>query len=331
MLNKSKSILTQGFKKLMRGSIIFIIFAFSQQNALATPFTDLYVFGDSLSENGNLQGLLGPGVPDRFTNGPTATEILAAQMGLVLAPSFFSPDNPTTDGLANNYAFAGGRARDVTTSVFPVAAAPFLALQTGQAIAQAGGILDAGALYLIFIGGNDIGDALDAGPDAFTVIGEAVSAILDSILDLQTAGAMNFLVVNAPDVGDTPLVQSSGLGAVGFADLLVGEFNSLLSAGLSGMAGVSIFDTVAFAENYISSGGAAADGITDFTTACSNITPILCADNSFFYADPFHPTAPVHAAFGKALINAARVPEPAPIALLGLGLLVLGLMRRRKA
>ena len=326
---------------LVKG-LVFAVIAFSNQMAMAVPFSDLYVFGDSLSENGNLQALNAAGIipggpyPPRFTNGPTATEILAAQMGLVLAPSFVSSVNPSTDGVANNYAVAGGRARDTSAGVFPISTVPNLGQQTGTAIAQSGGVLDANALYLIFMGGNDIGDAVTAGstlglPAAGAVVGEAVSGILNSITSLQTFGAQNFLVVNAPDVGATPKINAFGAPAVALANSLVAGFNASLSAAISGMAGVTLFDSIAFSQNYISSGAAAADGITNFTDACSAITPVLCTDNSFFYADPFHVTAPVQAAFGQALIKAVGVPEPSPIALLGLGLMGLMYMRKRTA
>ena len=321
MYIKSKKLILKSFRKITICVFFLLATTLSQQNATAGPITDLYVFGDSLSENGNLQGLLGPGVPPRFTIGPTAAEILAAQIGLTLSPSFFSTDNPTTDLVANNYAFAGARAQAVPGGV------PGLAMQTDMAITQSGGSLAPDALYLIFIGGNDVAAALTGG---ITVIDAAVTAILTAISDLQAVGAENFLVVNAPDVGATPDIQDLGAATVAGADFLVEQFNILLANGLSGIPGVTMFDVITFGQNYISSGAAAADGITNFDDRRSVVTAYLCTDNSFFYADGFHVTAPVQAALGRGLILAASVPEPAPFALLAFGLLGLGLMRKRK-
>jgi len=313
------------FTTIRRILILFFLSAMGSSLASAAPVTDLYVFGDSLSETGNLQIVTGdPTLPPRFVNGPTAAEILAGQLGLGLENSFGSVDDPKADGIANNYAIAGGRASDLS--------APFnLTMQTSAALAQAGGILDVNALYMIMIGGNDMADALLNPASSNAIIADAAADIINNILTLQAAGASNFLVVNAPDVGDTPRIQAFGPAAVAGADFLVQQFNLLLATGLTGIPGVTLFDVVTWSQNYVSSGAAAADGIVNFTDPCSAITAHLCADNSFFYADVFHVTAPVQAALASALISATGLPEPMPAALIGLGLLALVLRRRLKS
>ena len=55
--------------------------------ARAADFSAEYVFGDSLSDNGNLAGLIGafphpPSFDNSFTNGPVAVQLLAQSLGL---------------------------------------------------------------------------------------------------------------------------------------------------------------------------------------------------------------------------------------------------------
>src|SRR6478735_5742525 len=65
--------------------------------ASAGPITSLYVFGDSLSDDGNAFLLTGgfPPAPyaQRASNGPVAVERLAFDLGLTLAPAALGGTN----------------------------------------------------------------------------------------------------------------------------------------------------------------------------------------------------------------------------------------------
>ena len=80
-------------------------------SVLGQEFTAIYVFGDSLSDNGNLKNLdparfQSPYLADgRFTNGLVAVEQLAQQLDIELKPA-------TEQG--TNYAFAGATAGGLT-------------------------------------------------------------------------------------------------------------------------------------------------------------------------------------------------------------------------
>src|SRR2546423_1544118 len=69
-------------------------------HSFALPFSNIYVLGDSLSDQGNLflatSSLAGPSnafpAPDhnfngRFSNGPVYTDVVAQKLGLPLGPS----------------------------------------------------------------------------------------------------------------------------------------------------------------------------------------------------------------------------------------------------
>src|SRR3984957_6335713 len=78
----------------------------------ADAYTAEYVFGDSLSDNGNLAGLVGafpnpPSFDNSFTNGPVAVQLLAESLGLSANASLWLT-SPTPQG--TNYAVGGATA-----------------------------------------------------------------------------------------------------------------------------------------------------------------------------------------------------------------------------
>lgn len=178
----------------------------------ATEYSNIYVFGDSLSDNGNLKAL-NPSVPERFTNGPVAVEVVANGLGMTLTPS-----KHLLGGLTgNNYAIAGAKAVDDDNNE----ATPDINLPTQvNAFLQIhGGSAPADALYIVLIGGNDIRAARQIRSDAIFASGAteraAINAATKSIADsvaaqsaqirkLLNAGARHILVSNAPDIGIIP-------------------------------------------------------------------------------------------------------------------------------
>ncbi len=100
--------------------------------AHAGPYDAEYVFGDSLSDNGNAAEAGGAAYPyppsfhDAYTNGPVAVALLAQSLGLpALEPSlwadgFMDVNNIFPPGFVpgTNYAFAGATANSVGYSNF---------------------------------------------------------------------------------------------------------------------------------------------------------------------------------------------------------------------
>lgn len=79
--------------------------------ASAVSFSEVYVFGDSLSDTGNLFLATGQTIPDpayydngRFQNGPSYVEGLADNFGVSADPALFG-------GTGTNYAVGGARSR----------------------------------------------------------------------------------------------------------------------------------------------------------------------------------------------------------------------------
>jgi outer membrane lipase/esterase len=138
--------------------------------AAATDFSHVVVFGDSLSDDGNLSLASAPGVqpPLKFTTNPgtVGIENVASKLGLTLSPSLLG---------GTDYAWGG--AGVLTNSPGTPSAVPTV---TGQVDAYlSGGTVDSKALYSIWGGANDIFYHATAAGGAFAaqqLIAQAVAA-----------------------------------------------------------------------------------------------------------------------------------------------------------
>ncbi len=309
----------------------------------AGPYTAEYVFGDSLSDRGNLAEALGSNFPnppsshDSFTNGPVAVQLLANSYGLNADPSLWLTGFKDTHSLfggasfvpGTNYAVAGA------TSAAQAVGGPAginLPQQVGAFSTLVGNKADAGALYVVMIGGNDVRNAALQGTGTAAVT-TGVSTELAAISRLSSEGARNFLIVNVPDVGVIPEFAQDDPSQAAAATLYSRQYDQQLAAGLGSLslsAGSSLAEFDLFAFNNGVLANAAAYGFTDTTDRCYTATPYSAATSpqcganaanigSFIYWDSIHPTARVQALWETGMATA--VPEPASIALLGVGLL----------
>ena len=148
------------------------------QAAGAQSFTDVYVFGDSLSDTGNGCSVLAIAgyKPGRCSNGDVWSEQFAESLGLEAEASALG---------GTNFAFGGDEAADLDTQIFVFS----LTIFPGSA--------DPDALYVIWLGGNDVLGI----PSSPTAMQDAVDDIMAGIQDLQSLGAQHFLVPNLPDIG----------------------------------------------------------------------------------------------------------------------------------
>jgi len=294
-------------------------------SALAAPPQRFVVFGDSLSDPGNAFFLIRdvevppfpadliPSAPYargglHFSNGPTWVEQLSiidhavpsAGPALLLAP------------VASNYAVGGARARQVAAFDLPTQVGLFIGDVRGQAPAD--------ALYIVFIGGNDVRDALVDPAHAALIIQGAVTAIGSNLRTLQAAGARRFLVAYAPDVGLAPAVRLQGPQAQGAATFLSGQFNIGLEATLRGLEtalGLEIvrLDTFRFLNDVVTA--PVKFGLTDVTDACirpNTIAGAFCRDpREFLFWDGIHPTVAGHRLLAERA-DAALHPNPTVLA-----------------
>ena len=319
--------------------------------AAQAGYTAEYVFGDSLSDNGNLAEVFyrqnfpnPPSFHDSFTNGPVAAQVLATSLGVQLNPSLWVTSFQDINSLfgpgfvpGTNYAVAAATAS--AQAVGGIAGINLPQQVSAFGLAKSG-IADPNALYLVMIGGNDVRNAALQGTGAAAVT-TGVQTELAQIQILATEGARKFLVVNVPNVGVIPEFTFGHPTLTSTATTLSQQYDSQLSAGLAGLAlpsgtNVTQFDLYAF--NTGVAANAAALGFTDTVDPCYTNTPLSAAAtpqcgvngakvNQFLFWDAVHPTAPVQALWGAAF--AAALPEPSLILTFAGALGLLGLARRR--
>ncbi|MFD3240863.1 autotransporter outer membrane beta-barrel domain-containing protein [Rahnella perminowiae] len=189
MADRNTSIL-----RLSRGALAVALCLGLQMPAQA--FDQLYVFGDSLSDTGNI---------GRWTFDSSShqlyDEILANNIGTTLTPS-------SKGGL--NYAEGGGVAvpgldSDYTTQD-----------QVKSYLASTGGKADPNGLYVHWIGGNDLAAAaLSLNPvTAAEIATNSATQAASQVNDLLKAGAGTVVVPTVPNIGLTPVLME-GIVQVG--------------------------------------------------------------------------------------------------------------------
>jgi phospholipase/lecithinase/hemolysin len=302
--------------------------------AAASPYSAFYVFGDSLSDVGNIYtATLGaepaaPYVNGQFSNGPIWAQLLSNSLGLgVLQPS-----------LAGGTDFAFGLATTGNPSTLSNPnLVPTLTTQVGMFLASVGGSAPSSALYSVWIGGNDLLNILSSGVTPAVALAEAQAAAQTEAADvgaLITQGARDILVPLVPDLGVTPAGAAGGAGAA--ATLLSQTYNAALEAAIGGLGPapglrVTYLDTFSFIDAVVADPGAF--GFMNATDPCY-VGPYtgggtVCADpNDYLFWDRNHPTAAAHAEIA-ALASIALVPEPGTLSLLVAGLGSLAFVLRR--
>jgi phospholipase/lecithinase/hemolysin len=275
--------------------------------APGAPFSAIYAFGDSLTDTGNASlATLGkvpasPPYADRsFSNGPVWVKDLAQQIGLP----------PIQPSLAGGTDFAYGSAETGQTPVHTLSPTD-LTSQYSQFLTQVQSP-QPGALYAIWIGGNDVLDiANDTSltPDQQKAdVSAAVANEVSVINGLAAHGAQKFLVLNVPDLGATPYEVARGPAVAQSATELSKLYNAELADAVnqlqaSGALKVDLVDMFSVLDQ--TAADPAAHGFTNVTDPVwtGNVTDpnsgtlraTGAAQDQFLYFDALHPTAHAHA------------------------------------
>jgi len=285
----------------------------------ATLIERLVVFGDSLSDVGNVEvlsaGLLPPDpyFDGRYSNGPLWIDGLAEGLGLASARV------PVLEG-GTNFAFAGATVVPGGADTPPV--------PTLQAQAEAYRLsrlftgIDPNTLIAVWGGANDVRSALATHRTDPAAAEARVRAAADGVggivRDLIDAGGDRFLLVNQPDIGALPAVRAQGEQAVEEARSLTGLFNEAFAQQLATLdedtaAELITLDAFELFEQLSDPGTVPSfDNTTDPCVAGST----MCADpDEHLFWDEAHPTARAHAVGAEEALDALRSANPHPVAL----------------
>ncbi len=307
----------------VRALLVALAFVACASGARAQDYSAVVVFGDSLSDSGNVAQLL-PLVPpgNSFTTNPDPVwaEIVAGEFDAFALPS---------GARGTNYAIGGACVNPDLPCLVTVPGVgeirlpgidEQIALHVGS---RPDGEADPDALYALWAGSNDLVDILEAAlmpaPGAPPVnpeaaIAETVRHYARAIQRLQDAGARHIVVFNLPDPGATPFAQS--IPDPRFSATLTAlaqGYNEALDAGLGSLDdGIVPIDAFGLFDQVVRD--PAKYGFTNVDgTACAPLSEavnaLACgpagslspatyapgANESFLFADGKHPSGAAHA------------------------------------
>jgi outer membrane lipase/esterase len=319
-------------------------------SCFAASFSQMFVFGDSLSDNGNayiasLGVFPGPNygknpsgygfysdgpntTPPTPTGGPVGLWVdqLAPKLGVADPLPFLPPSGGT------NFAVASGE----TGTAHPQ---DMQSVLNNYFLPLYGGHAPSNALYTLWGGSNDINHALASGPVAAVAAGKTAADNVESeIMTLHANGGQTFLWLNLPNLGQTPGAIAAGIAVQTEANLATAAFNQEYALDLQTLItdGIHVIPVDINALFNAILLNPSAYGFADTTDGCISVTGYTSANpcspptnpNTYLFWDDEHPTTAADALVANAAL-AALVPEPTTYALMLIGGCGLLAVRRR--
>ena len=242
--------------------------------ASASSFSSIVVYGDSLSDNGNLYALTGePGAPyvdGLFSNGPVAVQQLSALLSTPLVD--FAYGGATT-GIGN--IGDGG-----TPSSFGAFHLPGMQTELALSAGVVPSAIIPSSLFIVWGGADDFESLTSPTIAQSEAAADAAVSNIDGIVAaLKLEGATNILVPNLPDLGSTPEF-SGNAAAIAYSN----TFDSALAVTLP--SGATLFDTYALFNEILADPNAY--GFTNTTTPCIVAAANPTCTGYLFFDDTHH-------------------------------------------
>lgn len=216
-------------KMLHSAILLLLLFSCTLANAALPGFSNIFFFGDSLTDIGN--GVENPPIPCIDVNAPI-TSLTGLNAGNTWAninsQGFFA--TPSKFG-GNDFAVVGDQTSRVLYQQIglPYAPAPGSYLFR---LAQTHTLADPNALYVIWAGADDIIERI-FNPNPVQrvaggiVIAQGMNNIQRMLVNLYSVGARHFLIIGVPDIAIAPIASSTDTS---LSRLLVGSLHQQQSA-----------------------------------------------------------------------------------------------------
>jgi phospholipase/lecithinase/hemolysin len=266
----------------------------------AANYNGVVVFGDSLSDSGNLYNFLDKLYPPppyyhgRFSNGPVGVEYIALHYSAPL--SDFAWGGATT-GVGDEGDFG-------TQTTLGLLRLPGMLTQYVLNSNKITPSLAANGLFVLWGGPNDF----DSNGLSTATADRAVADLITLIVALKLKGVQHILVLGMPDLGVTPSYRNSGKATQGTQ--LSKYFNTELVAALHG-TGAKYFDTFTLVDDMVAN--PAKYGFTNVKDPCYNGLFKVCSNpNGYLFWDTIHPTTYAHyllAYYVEQSLGMVVVPE----------------------
>ncbi len=248
-------------------------------------FTEIFAFGDSLTDTGNLFAATGQPAPPyyqgRFSNGPVWVDQLAWHLQI---------------DRHHNFAVGGSTSNNVLGQVNTL-------LASRRAI-------PGDALVALWVGANDLFPVLAGASSAQAALQNAMTNVATAIANLSVRGARHFVVPNLPDLGATPRVAAGGATAARAARSLCISYNNALAQVLAQLEAqlpirIARVDAFALLDQLIQAPGQfELSNVTQPALAPSGV--VVAQPNTHLFWDDLHPTYAAHWMVRQAALAALR-------------------------
>ncbi|AVH69882.1 SGNH/GDSL hydrolase family protein [Nostoc sp. 'Lobaria pulmonaria (5183) cyanobiont'] len=269
--------------------LIFIMVVAAKFMDKTHPITELYVFGDSLSDTGMVFRATGGMYPPnptyfqgRYSNGRVWIEYLAESLHL-------------SSKQTNNFAYGGSTTGSVGNSYVPSL------LNQVQSFTQTHQKTNSDALYVLWAGANDYLQ----GVSSATIPVKNVTTAINSLTDV---GAKKILVANLPDLGQLPATRNSA-NSVNLSALTQAHNQGLrrslkvLSQQHSDLEIVQLDANTLYRDAIANP---AAFNFTNVTSPCLSGSSICSNPDQFLFWDGIHPTAAAHRIIGETAFSTIK-------------------------
>ncbi len=263
------------------------VFVLLASSARLWAYSGVVVFGDSLSDVGNVYDQsfhLAPQSPyyqGRYSNGLLWVEQMSLDQGL-------SAPTPSRNG-GSDWAYAGTKTGSGSTFIFPFSF-PNIGSQISSYLN--GRTPGADQLFAVWGGGNDFigGQTNPSVP---------VTNLSNHITALANAGAKQFIVPNLPPLGQTPRFR--GTSSEASMDSLSNQFNSLLATTLTNLktslnVSITQLDVAGFFHQVLTS--PFTYGFTNVTDPAMVNSTVVPNPDQYLFWDDIHPTRIGHRFLG---------------------------------